>query len=202
CRPISSRSRKPCVVRNAARAPFRSSSALVATVEPWTKRAHSRIPRARRPSRIPTDASGGVEGTFAIRRPPGPATTKSVKVPPTSTPIAGRSSTGGIVSALLQLSLDLLQLGGEGGIEGGEAAEAFQFEARVRLAVELQAEVGQVEVRLAVVGIAARDQAVLPLGFSVAALHLQPTGVGDVGVEERLPFPFGLSRGVQILEPV
>ena len=39
CRPISSTSRKPAVVIKPMRAPLRSSTALVATVVPWTKRA-------------------------------------------------------------------------------------------------------------------------------------------------------------------
>ena len=50
CRPISSTSRKPSVVMRPTRAPLRSSTALVATVVPCTKRATSLRRRCPRPA--------------------------------------------------------------------------------------------------------------------------------------------------------
>ena len=69
CRPMSSMSRKPSVVTNATGSPARWSSALVATVEPWTMRT-SAAPSpthaaARRTASITARSkSGGVEGSF------------------------------------------------------------------------------------------------------------------------------------------
>src|SRR5439155_11214414 len=88
CRPISSTSSKPAVVTRVTRAPFRSSSAFVATVEP----CRTRVPRPHRAraSAASTAAAGspGVDGSLnASRRPPLHATT-SVNVTPVSMPTA------------------------------------------------------------------------------------------------------------------
>src|SRR5439155_15367355 len=95
---ISMTSRWPSVVRRPTRAPFRSRSALVATVVPGTIRSVSlRRPlrsrssssaRSPSPSMTPTDGSAGVEADLArTTRPASSTATRSVKVPPTSTPI-------------------------------------------------------------------------------------------------------------------
>ena len=55
---------------------------------------------------------------------------------------------------LLHLLFDLLQLCGKGRIQRRQMLEALQFQSRFGLAVQLQAEVGEVEVGFAVVGVA------------------------------------------------
>ena len=79
-------------------APLRSTSVLVATVDPWITRSVS--PRNRssdnpcaaaascKPAMTPMEGSSGVVAVLKKRGwPVSPATTKSVKVPPTSIPI-------------------------------------------------------------------------------------------------------------------
>src|SRR5581483_8757069 len=97
----SSTSRKPSVVSSAVRAPRRSSRAFVATVVPWAKTATSppSTPTPSRADRTPTDWSLVVDGTFATRSSPLTTATRSVNVPPTSTPIrepAGADSAAAI----------------------------------------------------------------------------------------------------------
>src|SRR5512132_3452789 len=81
-------SRNRSVVTNAVRAPRRSRSALVATVEPWAKLATA--PRADRTTSsadtTPRAWFFGVVGTLAVISLPSTSATRSVKVPPTSTP--------------------------------------------------------------------------------------------------------------------
>ena len=97
CRPISSTSSKPSVIRRPMRAPFSSRIALVAMVVPCTKRSMSSVASplsastASTPARTPAPRSSGDEGTFAAqtRSPRRPIT--SVKVPPMSTPIRNPS---------------------------------------------------------------------------------------------------------------
>ena len=97
CRPISSTSSNPSVIRSPMRAPFSSRIALVAMVVPCTKRlmAPGASPlspsTASTPARTPATRSSGDEGTFAAqtRSPRRPIT--SVKVPPMSTPIRNPS---------------------------------------------------------------------------------------------------------------
>src|SRR5262249_42114811 len=71
-----------------------SSTALVATVVPWMKRATAagsapaNVRTRLTASATPTSRSLGVVGTLvAVRRPSAPSATMSVKVPPMSTPI-------------------------------------------------------------------------------------------------------------------
>ena len=88
-RRISSTSRKPAVVISPARAPRRSSSALVPTVVPCTMDPSAATgPNCRSPCRNPTASSPRLDGTLAVRTRPVAASnsTRSVKVPPTSTP--------------------------------------------------------------------------------------------------------------------
>src|SRR5438552_6240992 len=91
-------SRWPSVVSMPAFAPLRSSSALVATVVPWTMKSvaassergsvPSSAARRSRPSMTPMDGSSGVEVDLAIvTRPSWSTATRSVKVPPTSIPM-------------------------------------------------------------------------------------------------------------------
>src|ERR1700675_2844857 len=91
-------SRCPSVVSMPTLAPLRSRSALVATVVPWTIRsvaassARASVPSSAakrpRPAITPIDGSSGVEADFAITtRPLLSTATRSVKVPPTSTPM-------------------------------------------------------------------------------------------------------------------
>src|SRR5438034_1839577 len=87
-RPTSSTSSKPAVVTSVTRAPLRSSSALVATVEPCRTRVLRSAPARARAASTAAAGSRGVEGSLnELRRPPRHATT-SVNVPPVSTPTA------------------------------------------------------------------------------------------------------------------
>ena len=92
-------SRCPAVVSMPTRAPLPSSNAFVATVVPCTMRtvvassAGSDSPNctaaSRSPSSTPSDWSAGVVSALAtVAVPSGAHTTTSVKVPPTSTPMA------------------------------------------------------------------------------------------------------------------
>src|SRR3954447_25318486 len=85
---------KPWVVMSPTRAPLDSSTALVATVVPWTTlpRSPGAMPAAsqirRTPVSTPRDGSDGVEGVFTrhCRWSPSSTRKRSVNVPPTSTP--------------------------------------------------------------------------------------------------------------------
>src|SRR5687768_6034656 len=90
-------SRNPSVVTNATGSPARWSSALVATVDPCTSRAPSRGFARVTASMTARWNAGGVEGTLTTRRAPDSNATRSVNVPPTSTPT--------IVAAVLVCSL-------------------------------------------------------------------------------------------------
>src|SRR5579883_1508810 len=85
---MNSRSRKPCVATKATLAPLRSSTALVATVEPCPKSSILPIsmPDAVSAAKAPTSGDFGVLGTLVTTTRPPSTATKSVKVPPTSTP--------------------------------------------------------------------------------------------------------------------
>lgn len=82
-------SRKPLVVMKAMRAPLRSSTALVAIVEPCTR---SSIPDTGTVDSMmalnaPSSGFPGTDGTLAmVMAPSASIATRSVKVPPTSTP--------------------------------------------------------------------------------------------------------------------
>ena len=91
-------SRKPCVAMRPTVAPLASSMVLVAMVEPCTNKAQgSRSSRTDRPRSVPSRSSAaitprlgsiGTEGTLATHVAPwASASTRSVNVPPTSTPI-------------------------------------------------------------------------------------------------------------------
>src|SRR5262245_7389064 len=85
---MNRRSRKPAVAMKATDAPLRSSTALVATVEPWPRssmRARS-TPEAVSAAKAPMSGLRGVLGTFVTTTLPSSTATRSVKVPPTSTP--------------------------------------------------------------------------------------------------------------------
>ena len=83
-----SRSRNPSVARKATFAPLRSSTALVATVDPCTRSpaAGSERPDSSSAAIAPRCGADGVLGTLVMRTPPSSKATRSVKVPPTSTP--------------------------------------------------------------------------------------------------------------------
>src|SRR5438876_11573480 len=85
---MKTRSRKPSVVTKAVLAPLRSSSALVATVDPCTTSAR-RPPLARSmPSKITAAGAAGFDRSLKLSSlPPSCRTTKSVNVPPVSTPM-------------------------------------------------------------------------------------------------------------------
>jgi hypothetical protein len=88
-RPISSTSRKPRVVTRPTTPTRRSTIALVTSVVPWASDAHGPATRATaaRPLRTPPAGLSGVVGTFSAVILPAPShATRSVKVPPTSTP--------------------------------------------------------------------------------------------------------------------
>src|SRR5690625_3666943 len=82
-------SRNPAVVTNAVRKPLRSSTALVATVEPCARSCtvSSGAPVSRIALNAPSSGRSGVLGTLTTRTPFSSIATKSVNVPPTSTPI-------------------------------------------------------------------------------------------------------------------
>src|SRR5437667_1364957 len=93
CRRSHSRSSKPRVVTSTSRAPRRSSSALVAMVVPCTSSSTAfACPPSPRPMvsiarNMPTEGSCGVVTTLRTSIAPSCATaTRSVNVPPTSTP--------------------------------------------------------------------------------------------------------------------
>jgi hypothetical protein len=89
-RPTIRTSLWPAVVNTARDAPSRSSAVFVATVVPWTNFSSrgTSIPSSRTPLRIPSDWLRGVDGVLRIFRLPEPRSnkTRSVNVPPTSTP--------------------------------------------------------------------------------------------------------------------
>ena len=81
-------SRKPLVVTKATLAPFLSSTALVAIVEPWARSSIAPMssPAATSALKAPSSGALGTEGTLVTVIPSGPIATRSVNVPPTSTP--------------------------------------------------------------------------------------------------------------------
>ena len=88
CRPISNKSSKPAVVMKAVRSPFRSSSAFVATVDPCTTSAPTLPAACASPSRMTSAGDLGLDRSLTlVMRPLSSSTTKSVKVPPASTPM-------------------------------------------------------------------------------------------------------------------
>src|SRR6266508_4451844 len=89
-RPISRTSRKPRVVMKPTGAPRRSTMALVTMVVPWASETQGPVlgARAAIPSSTPSAGLAGVVGTLHDSiRPAGSHATRSVNVPPTSTPI-------------------------------------------------------------------------------------------------------------------
>ena len=81
-------SRKPWVVTKAVGKPLRSSTALVATVEPCARSSidEMAMPLATRALKAPSSGARGTLGTLVTRMPSGPMATRSVNVPPTSMP--------------------------------------------------------------------------------------------------------------------
>src|SRR6266404_6045085 len=117
---MNSRSRKPAVAMKATAAPLRSSTALVATVEPWPRsfmRDRS-MPEAVNAANAPTSGLLGVLGTLVTTILPPSTATRSVKVPPTSTPTRIGSALAQLGlqlgDLLLQLLVLLARLGGHG----------------------------------------------------------------------------------------
>ena len=94
-RPISRASRNPAVVRSPVLAPLRSISALVASVVPWMRAATLAGLRPASWSRVSTPCSTAWAGSLGVVRslptltaPVASSTsTRSVKVPPMSTPM-------------------------------------------------------------------------------------------------------------------
>ena len=94
-RPISRASRNPAVVRSPVLAPLRSISALVASVVPWMRAATLAGPRPASWRRVSTPCSTAWAGSLGVVRslptltaPVASSTsTRSVKVPPMSTPM-------------------------------------------------------------------------------------------------------------------
>src|SRR5262245_39282622 len=88
-RPISSTSRKPRVVTRPTAPTRRSTIALVTSVVPWASEAQwpTALATAARPFSTPPAGLAGVVGTLSeLMRPAASHATRSVKVPPTSTP--------------------------------------------------------------------------------------------------------------------
>src|SRR5713101_8493966 len=117
-------SRWPSVVSMPTLAPLRSRSALVATVVPWTMRSvaansdRASVPssaaRRPKPSITPIDGTSGVEADFAMTTRPWPSTaTRSVKVPPTSTPMRYMSAAPA-ARAVVPCHEAVLEVGGAG----------------------------------------------------------------------------------------
>src|ERR1700742_815563 len=118
---MNSRSRKPCVATKATSAPLRSSTALVATVEPWPRSSilPMSMPDAVSAAKAPTSGDFGVLGTLVTTTRPPSTATRSVNVPPTSTPtriffLRARVEQAGLQlgDLLLQLLVLLARLGG------------------------------------------------------------------------------------------
>src|SRR6267143_5363955 len=80
-------SSKPSVVRSAVDAPLRSSNAFVATVDPCMTSAAPEMPALSIPFMMASSGCCGVESSLNISILPSRITTKSVNVPPVSTPI-------------------------------------------------------------------------------------------------------------------
>src|SRR4030095_6129730 len=79
-------SSKPSVVRRAVRAPLRSSRAFVATGDPWITSLKEDDSRRPNPCMMASSGWRGVESSLKISILPSLMTTKSVNVPPVSTP--------------------------------------------------------------------------------------------------------------------
>src|SRR5712671_1918152 len=95
-RPIAYTSRKPLVVMSAVRAPLRSSTVLIATVEPCStsdKFAASTFARSI-VSATPCVGSAGTVDALDVTIRPSMQPTRSVKVPPISTPTRFINSPG------------------------------------------------------------------------------------------------------------
>src|SRR5712692_8126369 len=80
-------SSNPSVVSSAVRAPLRSISAFVATVDPWMTSAVPAIARRAIPFMIASSGWRGVDSSLNISILPRRIMMKSVNVPPVSTPI-------------------------------------------------------------------------------------------------------------------
>src|SRR6266542_1059290 len=131
-------SRWPSVVSRPTLAPLRSSRALVATVVPCTMRSvparsgcasmPSSWARSPSPSMTPIDGSSGVEADLAmVTRPFASTATRSVKVPPTSTPMRYMSAPSALPAprAVPGCHEAVLDIGGaRGGIAAGRFAPA------------------------------------------------------------------------------
>src|SRR5207247_5335039 len=132
-------SRWPSVVRMPTLAPLRSRSALVATVVPCTRRsvaarrarasAPSSRARSPMPSITPMEGSSGVDADLAMATRPSPSTaTRSVKVPPTSTPMRYMSAPPVLPAtraAVLARHESVLDIGGaRGGVTARRLAPA------------------------------------------------------------------------------
>src|SRR5262245_32376936 len=87
-RPTSSTSSNPAVVTSVTRAPLRSSSVFVATVEPWRTRVSRPAPARASASSTASAGARGVDGSLNATRAPSRHATTSVNVPPVSTPTA------------------------------------------------------------------------------------------------------------------
>src|SRR5436190_18406205 len=90
-RPISRTSRNPSVVTRPVVAPLRSTSALIPMVVPWitSRQSASRTPAWSTQRRTPAKSSRGVLSALPLTTEPvaSSSATRSVKVPPMSTPI-------------------------------------------------------------------------------------------------------------------
>ena len=94
-RPISTASRNPEVASSPTRAPFRSISALVASVVPWIRARTPAGPAPASWSSVTTPSSTACDGSLGVVRSLPTRTapvvsstqTRSVKVPPMSTPM-------------------------------------------------------------------------------------------------------------------
>src|SRR5262245_15268424 len=144
-RPTTSTSLWPAVTRTASRAPVRSSAVLVATIRHCTRRskAFGWTPSRTMPASTPADWLAGVDGVFTMRSLPasGSNSTRSVNVPPTSTP---SQSMGRALStledgfALLQERAGTLAVVGavHGAFDGGDDFRASRSDGAARQGVQ------------------------------------------------------------------
>src|SRR5258708_32562719 len=115
---MNSRSRNPAVAMKATAAPLRYSTALVSPVAPWPRSSmrERSMPDAVSAANAPMSGLLGVLGTLVTTILPPSTATRSVKVPPTSTPTRMRSASFELGlklgNLLLQLLVLLARLGG------------------------------------------------------------------------------------------
>src|SRR5437660_8614284 len=198
-RPISRTSRKPSVVTTPVRAPWPASTALMPIVVPWiiSRQSARSTAACSAQRRTPSSSSDGVLRALALTTAPvaSSSATRSVNVPPMSTPIlsatrapswrgsipeaSARRWRAGVTSASGERDLLALADGDGGGLGLGHdprvatgALEASDEDGDVVGAAALVGERDQALARRGDVGLGRHDVRQLALG------HARPQAVG------------------------